>query len=632
MNRFQYRELLDEEQIRIIELLPGAKDDVIQCSLSSELRQGTENTYDAISYVWGDDNMTEDIICDKKTLSIKVNLASAIRTIRNKAPHGSKRLWADAICINQTATTEKSHQVKRMGQVYGNARRVYAWLGPDEDGDALNCFNLIQESNQYLDKEFEPYTHPRQMQFNNPPNLVGNDSATRRSIRSLMARPWFSRVWVIQEAALAKECYLLWGDHSMSIAEFMELACFCDGRAEVTRLIGGDDQYLVFWGIVFKCVFRTYNETVSWQSSKPLIKSIYGTYAKQDRGLFLDILQVGRSLSASNPVDHIYAFLGNPLAISKEGRQMLVPDYAESRTLAEVYFDFAVAALENRHESPYLLGFVQHKSLKAVTQGGPSWIPQWSKSDPETGLFYNIGNIGVWHKAGGSPDMLHYQIHGNSRTGRLTIRGFIFDRLTWVSGLLKRKNFALNREQWDVKYRTARQPHICTLWESVPAAQKRQDLFKTFEFDRHLDEFSYTIVTGYNKPRTEKVKNHRKIFRAYVKSLQMECDLAPPEASSQSAMYASRYDVNTFNCENRQLAVTRGDHYALVPPYAQEGDVCCILFGMVTPYILRPAATPDYAGQCYHLVGEAYIHNVMRGERMAETDNGPIESVEITLI
>src|SRR6186713_277290 len=120
MEVFKYEALPSEDHIRIIELFPGSTDDVIRCNLTVELRHQTQKTYDAISYVWGDEKIVEEIICCERSKLITVNLAGALRKIREKNPGRSTRLWADAISINQDDTAEKNHQVKRMGLVYEN--------------------------------------------------------------------------------------------------------------------------------------------------------------------------------------------------------------------------------------------------------------------------------------------------------------------------------------------------------------------------------------------------------------------------------------------------------------------------------------------------------------------------------
>ena len=39
-----------------------------------------------------------------------------------------RRLWIDAICINQASLKEKNQQVPMMADIYGGAARVLVWL------------------------------------------------------------------------------------------------------------------------------------------------------------------------------------------------------------------------------------------------------------------------------------------------------------------------------------------------------------------------------------------------------------------------------------------------------------------------------------------------------------------------
>jgi hypothetical protein len=48
----------------------------------------------------------------------------------------------------------------------------------------------------------------------------------------------------------------------------------------------------------------------------------------------------------------------------------------------------------------------------------------------------------------------------------------------------------------------------------------------------------------------------------------------------------------------------------------QPGDLVCILFGGITPFILR--AKDDY----YALVGDAYVYGLMEGEAIREWQSG----------
>ena len=357
-------------------------------------------------------------------------------------------------------------------------------------------------------------------------------------------------------------------------------------------------------------------------------------------GLFLDVLQVGKSLSAADPRDHIYAFLGNPLACTNEGELLLEPDYDKDER--DVYFNTACALLRSRHESPYVLCFVQHASADEVTgSDGPSWIPRWKKSETGSMPFFSIGNIGVSHMAGGSADRLQYRVHrGVGGERLLTLHGFVFDHLTWTSELLEKGNFSLNLDTWDAQLLTSRQAYTEVLWNSVSHAFKQcQGPTALLEPARYYGDFSYTLVTGYNNSRFVRPKEHRKIFSAYLRGLHQACHpeerttalLSDKEA--KEACNASRYEVKTRNCGNRRLAITKTGRFALVPQCAQPGDVCCVFLGMVTPFVLRPGAIYDGdKARYYHLVGEAYVHDVMAGELVKGLNNTDVEERKVTLL
>ncbi|KAI4606049.1 hypothetical protein J4E83_010316 [Alternaria metachromatica] len=108
------------EFIRVLKLQPGDTDQDIKCSLEIVNIEQSKGSYEAISYVWGDPNNTVNVQCNGQRVPITVSLADALRTFRHASE--PRVLWADALCINQEDKSEKGHQVKRMGEVYANAK------------------------------------------------------------------------------------------------------------------------------------------------------------------------------------------------------------------------------------------------------------------------------------------------------------------------------------------------------------------------------------------------------------------------------------------------------------------------------------------------------------------------------
>lgn len=60
----------------------------------------------------------------------------------------------------------------------------------------------------------------------------------------------------------------------------------------------------------------------------------------------------------------------------------------------------------------------------------------------------------------------------------------------------------------------------------------------------------------------------------------------------------------------RAMFVTSKGYIGLAPWNAQGGDVVSVLFGGITPFLLRKTAGKEL----YTLVGEAYVYGIMGGE------------------
>jgi hypothetical protein len=195
-----YAPLPDGDFIRILELQPGSHQDMIRCTLEVEPFDTVEDTYEAISYAWGDLDETgiTEIVCNKQLMTIGTNLADGLRQLRHQTV--PRRLWADAICINQANKLEKGHQVMRMGQIYERAQQVLIWLGPDSEGQAGDCFDLISETVGHLTDGFDAqnidvFNDIQDYKIRNIDRIC-TDPKRWAQVGTMLHLSWFRRVWV----------------------------------------------------------------------------------------------------------------------------------------------------------------------------------------------------------------------------------------------------------------------------------------------------------------------------------------------------------------------------------------------------------------------------------------------------
>lgn len=191
MASYQHKPLGESSrEIRLVNLQPGHRSDPIQVTLTHALLDG-DIAYDALSYAWGDPNITLPIAIDGLLFQVTVNLESALRHLR--LPAEPRVIWIDAICIHQTNIEERDQQVRRMGSVYDNAKNVLVWLGPEADDSDL-AMDLLGE--KICDKLFG------QDHFARPHSLISEEGGNIRHLNAvvkLFDRPWWRRGWTIQE-------------------------------------------------------------------------------------------------------------------------------------------------------------------------------------------------------------------------------------------------------------------------------------------------------------------------------------------------------------------------------------------------------------------------------------------------
>lgn len=168
---------------------------------------------------------------------MEVNLGKALRRVLDK----STWYWIDAISIDQNNDEERVHQVQRMRDIYSTAETVTIWLGADNEGeddgiyfsqDTWGFSSLERGSRETTNLTFRTFqllgAHQRDNEcVKSSDRLLGlnvrlvgrsfegdtcdpvqaletNAARVWASVRRIMQRPWFERLWVIQEVQSAR--------------------------------------------------------------------------------------------------------------------------------------------------------------------------------------------------------------------------------------------------------------------------------------------------------------------------------------------------------------------------------------------------------------------------------------------
>lgn len=239
MASFKYKSLdLERPTIRLLKLLKAksSRDYDIKCELiEASFDKDDLIPYEALSYYWGGTILSASVELDGKTLAITENLHVALLALRSTE---DRILWVDAVCIDQSNLKERGHQVQQMAKIYSQADRVVIWLG-----ESTSDTNMLLECLKRLEKECTKHacsgwsnTDKRWIDIWLPIQLdifLDYSNSTyrlRQGLADLMARTWFTRIWILQEAAYAKRAIVCCGNESVSARIFTLAGLLLDSK------------------------------------------------------------------------------------------------------------------------------------------------------------------------------------------------------------------------------------------------------------------------------------------------------------------------------------------------------------------------------------------------------------------
>lgn len=282
--------------------------------------------YLALSYAWG--NLTEkrDIIVNGYLIAVGANLEAALRVLRDKRPiRAGYKIWIDALCINQQDIEERGREVKRMRQIYKQAHDVVVWLG-NEENESNKALGLIRAlSNSYRTGQDRALG----IGLRREPGLLGRGSW--RALSQLLDRPYWDRLWVLQEIALGGNHTSVLCGHQVVTWEELYNATYLFGLHNFDIMFSLIDQERKDAGLSASGLKR--NKLIH-------LKEEQLVQAGQADAHIMCMSDLSRKSLATDLRDKIYGLLG---MMDASVTDLIIPDYKSS--LPQVYTAFAKAMI-----------------------------------------------------------------------------------------------------------------------------------------------------------------------------------------------------------------------------------------------------------------------------------------------
>lgn len=588
--------------------------------------QEGHSAYIALSYVWGDLERTRPILVDGGILHVTENLDIALRHLQ----FDDKMLvWIDAICSNQDDEEEKGQQVQRMADIYQRADRVLVWLCPGDKStdcamkqidrigkDAFDCGILkLKESDlkEWHNLGNDETTGAVKVKLDELLAKMANGyvDGTKFPIltfSSLTEGNWFTRAWVVQELAVARNAEFVCGNQRVCWEHFFAGFRFCclwlwlEARLKSTgSTLNMLCQIYKLWrrnGTQFVQAVRL-NRIPSPRAAATL--ATRKTYQIHHRTRELPeqlVKEPPKALSlkyhltrsyassygnlvASDPRDRVYALL--EISVDREELR-ITPIYME--TWQNVYTKVAKALIRQGHIDILHLCRLRGSDL-------PSWVPDWRNLTQkpwgeysEDGLFHAAGHSSVTqHSATSSDDVLileGYQMDILNEIGSVCTLAFDKPFDYNIAGTLLR----------EVEYFLYRSGDKHTLDERIGAM--------------------WRIPIG-DKERGTMSLTQRATIASYYAYLELKRVVTSPKSangyrghnfSSYMSMMQSMHDSRPF--------LSASGYVGLCPSQAKPDDLIFIPLGAPVPLIIR-----GENGK-YRLVGEAYVYGIMDGEFLSQ--------------
>ena len=581
MAAFSYNVLPNKHDIRLLQLRPGTStedlnSDIITVPLTDKIE------YVALSYVWGSDEKPHAVTTSSGFIQITTSLKAALISLRSS--EHDVFVWAEAICINQSDDKEKNHQVRLMRSIYEKATMVHIHLGDEADNrhlayDILRKLATVNISEAYEVGPEDPISNDV-LRKEKPGILPSGEHESWEAVRAILKRPWFRRVWVVQEVAVGKDVGMSCGGWRLNWLEFAEAFLQCHNHLLPT-----------LWEHKYDKEMNTaleHGERNAW-----FLIRIRSIIQDQKYWPLLDLLDQFRNTSSTRARDHLFALLG----LASDGEDTSFdPDYAEP--FESIVRRFG-AALVHRGRSEQL---IMHAGLASQPSRFPSWIPDWTRPD---GRLILKPPDGAHHYDAAKGTTAHMSVTDNNTT--LVLRGGMFDVITKVGQChMDHPDYAsTSKPLQPVVDRLAEADSMIADLDPYPTGESVADAFwRTLIANRE----NYAALDEAPKELGDLLPLSRGVLRGRLAKDRH----ADPDGRKMTAAWPYLAPMlKTF--EWMQFCVTRKGYMGLCANGTKPGDLLYVVLGLPLPFAFRRCE--DRSG-FLRLAGQGYIHGIMKGEAM----------------
>ncbi|TRX93537.1 hypothetical protein FHL15_005509 [Xylaria flabelliformis] len=595
--------------------------------------------YMALSYVWGEETPTRDISINGTIVQVRKTLAQALQSIAHFDPH--MYVFADAICINQQDDREKSTMVQHMAQIFSDAWLVYAWLGPAQDSSTEDLLTHFSD----LGKLFWQHVGPTESQklgersldidtiltrnindlFSRFEHPLGKQGAfPTEEYSSFSARPFWSRIWVLQEVFLAKRLYYACGSHYIASNHLAGALILLEAfqrhliRTETSTL--ECSVLLRKFALEFPC-FPEMHRLIVYTSIYPMdVVSLCIAMTN------FCVKELPGGSKATDPRDMVYGLLG---FCNEEERSYIRADY--SKSVQSIYTTVTRALIRNGFTDIMSWAQIDAKRIADL----PSWVPDYSSTIYES--LCSQGQAKPWlpqfracNEAKYNHDETMHPIHPLG----IPVHGRQLDRVMqigrrWFPRLCARSTQPSTDHAGALLAHSVSYEDLCSFLDQVrefvqlAETQYDSDRFpvnmglRPMGFGGRGEGFPSSRAGSWRVPCCDQIVINGRLVRgdptteSRYKAMITYLEACKDEPKNELPAESRPYLESLLRWADRRPFFTEHGFVGLGPANVEPGDTLAVLDGFNACYLVKPLRPPSSE---YRLGGEAYVDGIMDGE------------------
>ena len=501
-----------------------------------------------------------------------------------------------------------------MWDIYQQARNVVIWLGDAEvnrlwktgsdklQAEEEDTHGLLSETLKSVESLADNLIELSQCE---PPLVLGPlimaptmQDGRWRALSRVLVKPWFSRMWILQEVALSKYAVIHYGQERMAWLKLAQLLSLMEKSPPLRH------WFLTWCEAAYAAIYIVY--TINFLKSSTSYD-------------FLGVLNLSRDQEVTDPRDKIFAVLG----FCDQSTESIVPNYLQP--IESILINSARQQISGKKSLKVL--YYTHIPTKRPSL--PSWVPDWTNRQEFTQRRRYIippSLFNAWGKRTPSFAWDHDENH-------LIVSATIIDSLPCIQGtfiqfadrdpsqcLAACIELAKNR-----KPATPDHTPKETFWRSLIGNNmdsrdpKIPDPAWGHKIDRYikansLSEYINRRARAAQMSRSQILRWHPIKWAQFYWYLQKDPRQIYEEIGRVN-------DAIACIAGGRAFVSTSKERLGWVHESCQSGDLVVIIHGKNVPFIVRRH------GEYWKLIGNCYIHGVMQGEAMVEGH----EMVQLTL-